>query len=175
MATSDYFDPTTNMLSFYKDGGLSNTNGASLDLELGLTDFPHLDDVKIKILSIEYKVKTVTDNGASAPLPDNNQYAFNNDLRSAGGTYMFGVKNKNDVTVFNDLNDFTGTSAWPVHMTSWYTLIGNPASATKTWKPDKLALSNEQVAFLTVRNNSGVASSVASYSWASLMIRAIRL
>lgn len=175
MATSNYFDPTTNMLSLYKDGGLSNTSGASLDLELGLTDFSELDDVKIKILSIEYKVKTVCDNGATSPLPDNNQFAFNNDLRAAGGTFMFGVKNKDDVTVFNDLDDFTGTSAWPVHMTSWYALIGNPASATKLWKPDKLALSHEQVAFLTVRNNSGVSQSVGSYSWASLMIRAIRL
>jgi hypothetical protein len=175
MATSNYFDPTTNMLTFYKDGGLVNTAGASVDLELGLSDFSDLDDVKIKILSIEYKVKTFTDNGATAPLPDNNAYAFNYDLRSAGGNYLFGVKNKDDVTVFNDLDDFTGTSAWPVHMTSWASLIGNPASATKTWKPDKLALSHEQVAFLTVRNNSGVTNAVASYSWASIVIRAIRL
>lgn len=178
MTTTSYYDPTTDMIHMFKDENLSNTAGASLDLELGLTDFSDLTDPKIKILSIEYKVKTFCDNfstNSSGIQPDNNLYAFNNEEKQAGGHYMFGVKNKDDTTVYRNFEEFVGSSAWPVYCTSWIAQIGLPASCTKTWKPDKLALSDEQVAFLTVRNNSGVVSSSNSYSRASIVIRAIRL
>lgn len=175
MANSQYYDPTTGMITMYRDDPLSNTSGGSLDMELGLSTFADLNDVKVKILSVEYKVRIYCDNVSISAGADNNLYAFNNESRQAGGTYMFGVKNVNDTTVFNDLTDFEGTSAWPVHITSWVAQVGLPASATKTWKPQKMAFSDEQVAFLTVRNNSGVSNAQASYSWASIVIRAIRL
>ncbi len=158
----------------YKDAQFSNTSGASLDMELGLSDFSDLNDVKVKVLSVEFKVKSFCDNLGDS-FADNNVYAFNNVSRQAGGNYVFGVKNKNETSVFNDLTDFVGTSAWPVHMTSWISQIGLPASATKTWKPKKLALSDEQVCFITVRNNSGVNSSQESYSWGSIVMRVVRL
>lgn len=178
MAESEYFDPDTGMIHLYKDQGVSNTSGASLDMTLGLTTFPHLSDVKVKVVSIEYKVKTFTDNlplsgtGATA---DNNLHAFNNEDRQAGGTYLMGIKNYTDTSAINSLDDFQGSSAWPVHMTSWITQIGLPSSCTKTWKPRKVALSNEQVAFLTVRNNSGVINNKNSFSWMSIYMRLIRL
>lgn len=174
MATSHYFDPDTNMIWMYKDSELNNVVGASADFQLGLEDFSDLNDVKIKVLSVEYKVKTFTDNLATSSA-DNNIQAFNNESRQAGGNFVFGVKNVSETTIINDLTDFKGTSAWPVHITSFITQVGLPASATKTWKPGKTAFSDEQVAFITVRNNSGVHSSNNCISWASITIRAIRL
>ena len=162
------------MITMYSDANLTQPTGSSLELKLGLADFPSLNDVKVKILSVEYKVRSFTDNYGTSTA-DNNVHAFNNLSRMAGGNYVFGVKNVNETTVLNSLDDFAGTSAWPVHFTSWITQIGLPASATKTWKPSKMAMSDEQVAFLAVRNNSGVNNSNESYSWASIVIRAIRL
>ncbi len=178
MAESHYFDPDTGIIHMYKDFGFSNVAGASVDLELGLSSFPALTDVKVKVLSVEYKVKTVTDNystGSTGTTPDNNLYAFNNEEAQSAGSYIVGVKNAADTQVYNDLDDFVGSSAWPVQITSWFSQIGIPASMTKTWKPPKLALSDEQVAFLTVRNNSGVNSAKNSYSWGSIVMRLIRL
>ena len=180
MAESHYFDPDTGMIHLYKDSAFSNVTGASIDMELGLSSFPELTDVKVKVVSIEYKIKTVTDNYSTnaAPgstTPDNNLYAFNNEEAQSAGTYLAGIKNSADTAVYNDLTDFTGSSAWPVQITSWFSQIGLPASMTKTWKPRKLGLSDEQVAFLTVRNNSGVNSARNSYSWGSIVMRLIRL
>jgi hypothetical protein len=180
MAESHYFDPDTGMIHLYKDSAFSNTIGASLDMELGLSTFPELTDVKVKVVSIEYKVKTVTDSFSATPAPggtaaDNNLYAFNNEEAQSGGNYLVGIKNQADTAVYNDLADFTGSSAWPVQITSWFSQIGLPASMTKTWKPRKLGLSDEQVAFLTVRNNSGVNNARNCYSWASIVMRLIRL
>lgn len=174
MAESFYFDPDTNMIHLYKDGGLSNSDGASLDMTLGLETFPVLTDVKVKLVSIEYKVKSFCDN---LPLStaDNNINAFNNEARQAGGNYLFGIKNYTDTSAINSLDDFQGSSAWPVHMTSWISQVGLPASCTKTWKPRKVALSDEQVAFITVRNNSGIINDQASFSWLSIYMRCIRL
>ncbi len=161
----------------YKDVEFNNTSGAALRQSCGLEDYNNLNDVKIKILSIEYKIKTFTDNistTGSTPA-DNNLYAFNNEARQSGGSYVFGVCNQDENETLDTLDDFEGTSAWPVHITSWVSQIGLPASATKTWRPDKLALSDQQVAFITVKNNSGVKSTVSSYSWGSIVIRAIRI
>jgi len=177
MAQSHYFDPDTGIISMYKDYELECSSGQSKEFGLGLSDFSELTDVKVKVLSIEYKVKMFTDNNSAAGTPsaDNNVYAFNNEERQAGGNVVFGVRNEADTTIYYELDLFTGSSAWPVHMTSWVTQVGLPASASKTWKPRKLALSDEQKAFITVRNNSGVYNSQSNYSWASIMMRVVRL
>lgn len=177
MAQSFHYDPTSGMITMYKDLEFSNTSGAALRNTCGLEDYNNLNDVKVKILSIEYKVKAFTDNVSpdGATPADNNLYAFNNESRQAGGSFVFGVCNRDESSTLDILDDFEGTSAWPVHITSWVSQIGLPASTTKTWRPDKLALSDQQVAFITVKNNSGVHNTVASYAWASVVIRAIRI
>lgn len=176
MATSSYYDPDQGMLHLYKDGYNIVGSGASALNELGMEDTA-FDDVKFKILSIQYRIKAFCTNLSIASGADNNVNAFNPEELGSAGNVVFGIKNKDDTTTFNDLGDFVGTSAWPVHMDSWATLIGNPASVSKVWKPRKLALSNEQNAFVTLKNNSAftAADSVSAETWFSIYIRGIRL
>ncbi len=174
---SEYFDPDTGIIHIVVSTHDSTGAGSGemvAGLGLGDTTF---NDVKIKILTIDYKIRLFTDNfGATvAPLADNNLYFDNYNERNACGQIIFGVYNKNDSTIFNDLGDFTGTSAFPVHVTSFATDLGNPASVSKRWKPRKMAFSNEQDAFISVRNESAITGGETVESYSSIYIRAIRL
>ncbi len=158
----------------WKAGSFATSSGSSTQLELGLEDTT-FNDVKFKLLSVEYRVKAFTSNVSPG---DNNANAFNDEEFGAAGSIIVGVMNKTTSTTFNDLEDFQGTSAWPVHMTNFSTLIGNPASYSKTWKPRKVALSNEQNAFMTLRvDNSwpGVGDAAPVDGYGSIYIRGVRL
>jgi len=174
---SEYFDPDTGIIHIVQSKVDSTPSGSGETVcELGLED-TDFNDVKIKILTVDYKIRLFTDNlGASATPPaDNNLYFDNFNERNSCGQVIFGVDNKNDTTVFNDLGDFTGTSAFPVHVTSFGTDLGNPASISKRWKPRKMAFSNEQNAFISVRVESAVTGGTIVFSYSSIYIRAIRL
>jgi hypothetical protein len=92
----------------------------------------------------------------------------------ACGTVVFGCSNAvEDPADLTEVEDFKGTSGWPVHYDTWVTVPGRLASVSKKWKPRKLAFSNEQVATISVRNDS--ASSAAPYWFGSMYIRGVRL
>lgn len=174
---SEYFDPDTGIIHMINSKvDITPAGSGATVCELGLED-TDFNDVKIKILSVDYKIRLFTDNlGASAvPPADNNLYFDNFNERNSCGQVIFGVYNKADTTVFNDLGDFTGTSAFPVHVSSFGTDLGNPASLSKRWKPRKMAFSNEQNAFISVRVESAITGTQTPYSYSSIYIRAIRL
>lgn len=177
MSQSEYYDPNTGIIHLWKADTVGVPAGGSVQTELGLED-TEFTDVKFKLLSIIYKAKIFTSNIGITSGADNNVYAFNDEEYGAGGSIIVGVKNAAETGVFNDLSDFTGTSAFPVEMTSFATLIGNPASYTKTWKPRKMALSNEQSGFLTIRQDNSFPSTdddTDCQCYVSLYIRGIRL
>lgn len=174
---SEYFDPDTGIIHMISSGVDSTPSGSGETVcELGLED-TSFNDVKIKILSVDYKIRLFTENlsASGSPPADNNIYFDNFNERNSCGQVIFGVYNKSDTTVFNDLGDFTGTSAWPVHVSSFAADLGNPASLSKRWKPRKTAFSNEQNGFISVRVESAVTGTQLVFSYSSIYIRAIRL
>ena len=168
VTVSYHYDPATKMIHIHKSGDMSSIgSGQAESMNCGLRDTP-FEDQKFKIKSITFKLKIFTTNTGSY---DNSAYNVNND---AAGDYLFGVGNQiENFDSFVSLNQFTSTSAWPVDTSMWFNTVGEVFTAQKTWKPRKLALSAEQVAFLTAFNFPG--SSRAPQSYGSIYIRGIRL
>ncbi len=173
----EYYDPDTGIIHLYGQELFSIGASSSDTIAVGLPDSTFTDP-KMKILTIQYQAKIFMDNQPSTGVPpnvaDNNLYAFNFDEIGQTGFFLAGIRNENAGTI-NDLNDFEGTSAWPVDMKSFAVELGGAASFTKTWKPDKLALSDQQQAFLSVRNFDGGTIENGCDAWTSIYIRGIRL
>jgi len=170
----EYYDPDTSMIHLWGHELLQMVGSSSQTIAMGLSD-SSFTDVSMKIVSIKYQAKVFADNLAN-PVPgaNNDIYAFNRDEVGNNGFFLAGIRNMNAGTI-NDLNDFEGTSAWPVDMSSFAVELGSAASFTKTWKPRKLALSHEQQAFLSIRTFVGGSVSDQVDAWASIYIRGIRL
>ncbi len=167
----EYYDPDTGMIHIWgHDMQLPLAGSSSGTLSVGLSD-TLFTDVTMKVVSIQYQARIFSD---AVALYDANSQMFNFDEFSQSGFIIAGVANQNHGTL-NDLNDFSGTSAWPVDMKQYSCCVGNPASYTKTWKPRKLALSHEQQAVLTVRALQGGTLQDASDIVYSIYIRGIRL
>ncbi len=163
---SEYFDPDTGIIHLFQEEGLSVLTGDNKSVELGLED-TSFNDVKVKLLSIQYGVRIFT--GESG---DTTTKQFSTSFRDFGQV-MFGIGNKSeDFDLFTSLGSFQGTSAWPVHIQGYEVLVGNNQSITKTWKPRKLGLSNEQNAFITVRSEL---LTVGCQVMTSIYMRMIRL
>ena len=129
-----------NQIGTFGTTAAGGTSGA----ELGLED-TSFDDVKVKLLSVEYSVKGF----ATFNPQDVQQKLFGYD-QQAGGQVIFGISNKNtNASDYTGLAQFTGTSAWPVAVKSWFVVNGSTFSVSKTWKPKKMGLSNEQNAVIT--------------------------
>lgn len=169
--TNSYYDPDTSMVWMYKSEASAVSVGSSQVMTLGLED-TSFDDVKIKILSIEYRAFILTNYNNSSR--DNNIEAFNSKYRSSGQV-LFGVQNESITSTTNSLDDFTGSSGWPVRTTAYNSAVGNPYSLSYTWKPNKLAFSNEQVALASVKADSSFADAQPAGIYLSLVIRGIRL
>jgi len=173
---SEYYDPDTNIIHILETDVSSQVPvNATIPNELGLEDTA-FNDVKCKVLSIDYKVKVFSDvSGQSSfdaitPGPLGRQSSTTYDTF---GSIIFGIGNKNeDFTLFTSLGSFQGTSAWPVHTQGFYGQVGQIASVSKLWKPRKMGISNEQNAFICVRNDS--ASHLLYYHY-SIYMRLVRL
>lgn len=167
---SEYYDPDTGIIHINQIDTFGSISVGSVEgAELGLED-TSFDDVKVKLLSVEYNVR-----GYATKTPmawDSTAFAYNG---QAGGQIIFGICNKNStLSDFSGLNSFTGTSAWPVGVKPFFTVYGNTFSVSKTWKPKKTGLSNEQNAFITIRNDSATSAQYL-YAWHSIYIRMVRL
>jgi hypothetical protein len=168
---TEYYDPQTGIIhitDFHNGGSISAGGTEGRELGLQNTTF---GDVKMKILSIDYKIQVFAGNASGGG--DFNLTAWNPSY-DAFGTVVFGCSNAvEDPADLTEVEDFKGTSGWPVHYDTWVTVPGRLASVSKKWKPRKLAFSNEQVATISVRNDS--ASSAAPYWFGSMYIRGVRL
>lgn len=170
----EYFDPDTGMIHLWGQELLEIAGSTSQTMAVGLPDST-FTDVSFKIVSIKYQAKILADNLANpAPGANNDIYAFNRDEIGNQGFCLAGIQNEN-AGVLNDLNDFEGTSAWPVDMSSFMVELGSGASFTKTWKPRKLALSDQQQAFISVRLFDGGSVKESIDAWCTIYIRGIRL
>ena len=167
----EYYDPDTGMLHIWGHDLQNSLAGSSSEtLSVGLSDTT-FTDVSIKIVSITYQAKIFC---STAHPYSANEQMFDPLEYAQSGFVLVGVANQNHGTL-NDLNDFEGTSGWPVDLKSYAVTIGNTASFTKTWKPRKLALSHEQQAILTVRALQGGNTVDSAYMDTSIYIRGIRL
>jgi len=169
----EYYDPDEGMIHLWGQELYQIAASSSQTIAMGLPDSTFTDP-KMKILTIQYQAKVFADNQPSVGGADNNVYAFNRDEIGNQGFFLAGIRNENAGTL-NDLNDFEGTSAWPVDMKSFMCELGSAASYTKTWRPNKLALSDQQQAFLTTRSFDGGSVNGQLDVWASIYIRGIRL
>ena len=127
---SEYYDPDTGILHMWQSSDINASTGATDYFELGLENTT-FNDVKFKLLSIEYRLKLYCSNLSplGSPPADNNLYAFNDEYAGAAGSIIVGIANKSEtMSDFNDLDAFTGTSAWPVTIQPYSTLIGKPGS-----------------------------------------------
>ncbi len=162
---SEYFDPDTGIIHILEEDQISALGDETHSVELGLED-TSFNDVKVKLLSIQYRVRLFT--GVSG---DTTLKQFSTSYEDSG-TVMFGIGNKSEnFDLYTSLGVFQGTSSWPVHVQGYQTLVGNPQSITKTWKPPKTGLSNEQNAFIVVRTEIGTGAFVGT----SIYIRMLRL
>lgn len=166
---SEYYDPDTGFIWINNsvDGGSISANTTE-GTELGLQN-TQFDDVKIKILTVEYRIMIYVSN-----TNDWNTQGFAGN-RDAYGQCFFGVSNQLEHTPsqFGELEGFTGTSAFPVRAAPWAVVCGQTVTISKTWRPDKMAFSNEQCAFISILNAS---SSAAAPTWfGGITIRAVRL
>ncbi len=163
---SEYFDPDTGIIHILQEEDLSIPAGTTDSVELGLED-TSFGDVKVKLLSVEYRVRLY-----ALESGDTNTKRFSTSYRD-DGIVIFGIGNKSeDFNTYNSLGIFQGTSSWPVHAQGYSNQVGLPQSITKTWKPRKTGMSNEQNAFMSIRSE---ALAVGSLAETSLYIRMIRL
>ncbi len=163
---SEYFDPDTGIIHILQAEELTVASGATESSELGLED-TSFNDVKVKLLSVEYRLRLFTaESGDTTVKQFSTSYGDN-------GIVIFGIGNKSEnFDTYTSLGVFQGTSSWPVHVQGYQTLVGNNQSITKTWKPRKTGLSNEQNAFIAVRSE---AITSGFYGNASIYMRMIRL
>ncbi len=163
---SEYFDPDTGIIHLVQQERIGIATGATDDMKLGLED-TSFNDVKVKLLSVKYVAQLFT---AEAGDPTGK---FFSTAFGDNGTVMFGIGNKNEVfSTYTSLGSFQGTSSFPIQIQGYTTIIGNPTSVTKTWTPRKMGLSNEQVAFITVRSQAVTSGCVAGLS---IYMRLLRL
>ncbi len=163
---SEYFDPDTGIIHLVQQERIGVQTGLTDDMKLGLED-TSFNDVKVKLLSVKYVAQLYTEEAG-----DPTGLFFSTSYGDSG-TVLFGIGNKNEVfSTYTSLGSFQGTSSFPVQIQGYSTLIGNPTSVTKTWTPRKMGLSNEQVAFITVRSASGGNGCVAGLS---IYMRLLRL
>lgn len=173
---SEYFDPDTGIIHIFQEEQSPQVPlNATFSAELGLEDTA-FNDVKCKLLSVDYKVKFYADQSGESnfdPLQPGPLGRFGSITYDIFGSAIFGIGNKNeDFNTFTSLGSFQGTSAWPVHVQGFYGQVGQIASVSKLWKPRKMGLSNEQNAFISVRNDS---TSNLMYFHSSIYMRLIRL
>ncbi len=163
---SEYFDPDTGIIHILQQEGQTVLTGATESVELGLEDTP-FNDVKVKLLSIEYRVRIYARHSG-----DTSTQRFSTSY-SDQGTVIFGIGNKSeDFDTYISLGSFQGTSSWPVACYGYSNQVGLPQSFTKTWKPRKTGLSNEQNAFIVIRSEPlTLGSSVET----SIYLRMLRL
>lgn len=163
---SEYFDPDTGIIHLIQQERISILSGNTDDMKLGLED-TGFTDVKVKLLSVKYVAQLfVGESGDTTTKQFSSSYGDN-------GQVIFGIGNKNEnFATYTSLGSFQGTSSFPVHAQGYTTLIGNPTSVTKTWTPRKMGLSNEQVAFITVRSQAVTNGCVAGLS---IYMRLLRL
>lgn len=168
-AQSEYYDPDTGIfhsMGWNHDSLAANSTdqfevGFGVDSAIGVSTM----GIRFKVLSIEFKLK-ITNNYINAD-------EFYLAAHDSYGDVHFGIINDaSSSTDFDRLNKFDGTSGWPVACQGYHAVPGNPASISKTWKPKKLAVSNEQVAFINL--DTGVNSYGVIYL-ASIYLRGIRL
>ncbi len=163
---SEYFDPDTGIIHILQEEDLSIPGGSTDSVELGLED-TSFGDVKVKLLSVEYRVRLY-----ALESGDTTTKQFSTSYRD-DGIVIFGIGNKSeDFNTYTSLGVFQGTSSWPVHAQGYSNQVGLPQSITKTWKPRKTGMSNEQNAFMSIRSE---ALAVGSLAETSLYIRMIRL
>lgn len=165
---SEYFDPVTGIIHIYQlDNSGVIAAGSTEGSELGLEDTA-FNDVKVKLLSVDYNAS-----GYVYQTAGYEAQAFTA-AEQAAGSVLMGIMNKGEtVNNFTGLSSFVGTSAWPAAVKSFHTVCGTKFSVSHRWKPKKTGLSNEQNAFITVRNDT--ASSGDLYVWRSIYIRMVRL
>ncbi len=163
---SEYFDPDTGIIHILQEEDLSILPGDTDSVELGLEDTP-FEDVKVKLLSIEYRARLYTQLSG-----DTQDKAFSTSYRD-NGIIMFGIGNTiEDFSLYTSLGSFQGTSSWPVHAQGYSTQVGLPHYITKSWKPRKTGLSNEQNAFISIRTEP---INVGCLAETSIYIRMVRL
>ncbi len=163
---TEYFDPDTGIIHIGQNEYMSVGGGTTDSVEMGLED-TDFNDVKVKLLSIEYRVRIFTlQSGDPTGKVFSTSYSDN-------GIVMFGIGNKSeDFDTYTSLGSFQGTSSWPVHFQGYGNQIGLPASISKTWKPRKTGLSNEQNCFIVVRSEALAMGSLVN---TSLYMRLLRL
>ncbi len=163
---SEYFDPDTGIIHILQNEDMSVGGGTTDSVELGLEDTA-FNDVKVKLLSIEYRARLF-----ALKSGDTTTERFSTSY-SDQGIIMFGIGNKSeDFDTYTSLGVFQGTSSWPVHVQGYGNQVGLPASVTKTWKPRKTGLSNEQNCFIVVRSEALAMGSLVN---TSLYMRLLRL
>ncbi len=163
---SEYFDPDTGIIHILQEEDLSIPGNSTDSVELGLED-TSFGDVKVKLLSVEYRLRLYTLESG-----DTTAKRFSITYRDEG-IVLFGIGNKSeDFTTYTSLGSFQGTSSWPVHAQGYSNQVGLPQSITKTWKPRKTGLSNEQNAFMSIRSE---VLGTGSFAETSIYIRMVRL
>lgn len=163
---SEYFDPDTGIIHIGQEESVTVAAGDTDSIELGLED-TSFNDVKTKLLSVEYRCRFYCLQGG-----DITGKQFSTSYRDSG-ILIFGIGNKSeDFDTYTSLGIFQGTSSWPVHFQGYSNQVGLPQSVTKTWKPRKMGLSNEQNAFISVRSE---ALALGSYVDTSIYMRLLRL
>ncbi len=163
---SEYYDPDTGIIHIFQEDNISVGTGDTKSLELGLED-TGFNDVTVKVLSIEYRLRLF-----AAESGDTTAKQFSTSYRDSG-MVVFGIGNKSeDFDTYVSLGSFQGTSSWPVHVQGYEVTVGSPMSITKTWKPRKMGLSNEQNAFMVIRSET---STVGSMVGNSIYMRLLRL
>ncbi len=165
---SEYFDPDTGIIHIYQTDLNQVASGVTDSTTVGLNN-TSFNDVKVKLLSVEYRLKMFP---IPSPTPEDfNTQAFSTSFDSQG-LLICGIGNENEnFDLFTSAAIFEGTSSWPVHIQGWHAMIGDPQRISKTWKPRKTGLSNEQVAFVAVRNEGAA----IMYYHVSLYMRVLRL
>ena len=163
---SEYFDPDTGIIHMFQEENFSVPGNTTDSTELGLED-TSFGDVKVKLLSVEYRVRLYPlESGDTTGKHFSTSY-------SDSGVVMFGIGNKSEnFDLYTSLGSFQGTSSWPVHIQGYSNQVGLPQSVTKTWKPRKTGLSNEQNAFISIRSE---VLGIGSLAETSLYIRMVRL
>jgi hypothetical protein len=163
---SEYFDPTTGIIHIAQEELVPLAAGATDSRTLGLEDTA-FDDVKCKLLSVDYRIKLYTAESGDTTLKQ-----FSTSYHDYG-MVIFGIGNKTEnFDLYTSLGAFQGTSSFPVHWQGYSNEVGLPASITKSWKPRKMGLSNEQNAFMSFRSEPVSSGSLVS---TSIYMRLIRL
>ncbi len=163
---SEYFDPTTGIIHIFQELAQTLATGDTGSVELGLED-TSFDDVKCKLLSVDYRIRLwALESG------DTTGKHFSTSYHDEG-IVIFGIgNNTEDFDTYTSLGVFQGTSSFPVHVQGYSNQVGIAQSLSKTWKPRKMGISNEQNAFMSFRSEALHTGSLVN---TSIYMRLIRL